>query len=117
VHNKCDAVDLPPTDGVAISARTGQGLDMLRQALLSEAGYAAPAGEGQFIARARHVLALRRALHHVVQARTLADQGDAVLELVAEELRLAHHGLGEITGQFTTEDLLGEIFGRFCIGK
>jgi tRNA modification GTPase len=117
VHNKCDAVAAAQTGGLAISARTGQGLDALRQALLREAGWAGPAGEGMFIARTRHVQALQRALLHVTQAGALAAQGDAVLELVAEELRQAHHRLGEITGQFTSEDLLGEIFGRFCIGK
>ena len=117
VHNKCDASAERPADGIAISARTGRGLDDLRQALLREAGVAVPAGEGQYIARARHVQALLRATQHVAQARAQAMQGDAVLELVAEELRLAHRCLGEITGQFTTEDLLGEIFGRFCIGK
>ncbi|MFO1218555.1 MAG: tRNA uridine-5-carboxymethylaminomethyl(34) synthesis GTPase MnmE [Burkholderiaceae bacterium] len=118
VHNKCDAAARPaPADGLAISARTGAGLEALRRALLSEAGWQHAAGEGLYIARTRHVQALQRALQHVAQARAHAAQGDAALELVAEELRLAHHALGEITGQFTTEDLLGEIFGRFCVGK
>jgi tRNA modification GTPase len=60
---------------------------------------------------------LQRALQHVSRALEHAARGDAVLELVAEELRMAHHALGEITGLFTSEELLGEIFGRFCIGK
>jgi tRNA modification GTPase len=69
------------------------------------------------MARSRHVDALRRCLQHVQMAQQHAAQAAAVLELLAEELRLAHHALGEITGQFGTEALLGEIFGRFCIGK
>jgi tRNA modification GTPase len=63
------------------------------------------------------VHALRRAAGHLAQAQSHAQQGDAALELFAEELRLAHDALGEITGAFTSDDLLGEIFGRFCIGK
>jgi tRNA modification GTPase len=118
VYNKCDAVAEPaPEVGLAISARTGAGLDGLRQALLREAGWQPGAAEGLFIARTRHVQALQRALGHIAQAQSHAAQGDRVLELVAEELRLAHHSLGEITGEFSSEDLLGEIFGRFCIGK
>jgi tRNA modification GTPase len=118
VYNKRDAAAVtPPADGLAISALTGEGLDALRMALLHEAGWQHASGEGLYIARTRHVQALHRARQHMSQARGHADRGDAVLELVAEELRLAHHALGEITGQFTTEDLLGEIFGRFCIGK
>jgi len=101
---------------LCISARTGQGLEALRQALLRIAGWQA-APEGLFIARTRHVQALRRTLDHVRSAQQHAAARDTALELLAEELRLAHRALGEITGQFSTEDLLGEIFGRFCIGK
>jgi len=99
-----------------ISARTGQGLDELRHALLGIAGWQA-APEGLFIARTRHVQALHRTLDHVRAAQQHAAARDTALELLAEELRLAHRALGEITGQFSSEDLLGEIFGRFCIGK
>jgi tRNA modification GTPase len=105
-----------PTPRLLISARTGQGLDALRQALLRQAGWQA-APEGLFIARTRHVQALRRTLEHVRTAQQHAAARDTALELLAEELRLAHRDLGEITGEFSTEDLLGEIFGRFCIGK
>jgi tRNA modification GTPase len=105
-----------PAPGLLISARTGQGLDELRRALLRQAGWQA-APEGLFIARTRHVQALRRTLDHVRAAQQLASQRDAALELLAEELRLAHRELGEITGEFSSEDLLGAIFGRFCIGK
>jgi len=118
VFNKCD-VAAPPSvagDAIVLSALTGQGLDELRRALLTLAGWQG-APEGGFIARTRHVHALRRAADHLELARGHAQLGDAALELLAEELRLAHESLCEITGEFTNDDLLGEIFGRFCIGK
>ena len=101
---------------VRVSARTGEGLDALRHALLEQAGWHAPP-EGVAIARARHVQALRAAEAHLQAAAGHLDSPAPALDLLAEELRLAHHALGEITGVFTSEDLLGEIFGRFCIGK
>lgn len=117
VFNKSDAAPRPDdAAGLALSARTGAGLDALRERLLELAGWHAPP-EGLFIARSRHVQALRRTREHLERASELAARRDAALELLAEELRLAHDALGEITGQFTSEDLLGEIFGRFCIGK
>jgi tRNA modification GTPase len=118
VLNKCDVAGAPPGAGGAIvlSALTGHGLDALRRTLLELAGWQT-APEGGFIARERHVHALRRAADHLKQARAHAQHGDAALELLAEELRLAHERLGEITGAFSSDDLLGEIFGRFCIGK
>ncbi len=118
VYNKADLSGLPPPppQGLALSAHTGAGLDALRQALLAQAGWQA-VGEDLFIARARHVQALQRTQAHLQQAQAHAAQRDAALELLAEELRLAHRALCEITGEFTNEDLLGEIFGRFCIGK
>ncbi len=105
-----------PSDALFLSALSGQGLAGLRQALLRQAGWQ-PAAEGLFIARARHVDALRRTQSHLHQAQQHAAVRDAALDLLAEELRLAHRALGEITGQFSNEDLLGEIFSRFCIGK
>ncbi len=118
VYNKADLPNAPPppAGGLALSARTGQGLDVLRHALLAQAGWQAPP-EGLFMARARHVQALQRTQMHLRRAQQHAAERDAALELLAEELRLAHRALGEITGEFSSEDLLGEIFGRFCIGK
>ena len=116
VHTKRDLVERSPDDGIALSARTGQGLQDLRQALLQSAGWHA-VPEGLFIARARHVQALQRTRNHLQRALALGEEHAAPLELLAEELRLAHDALGEITGQFTADDLLGEIFSRFCIGK
>jgi tRNA modification GTPase len=123
-YNKADLAGaaMPPAApageaaSLAFSARTGQGLDALRHELLRLAGWQ-PAAEGLFIARARHVHALRRTQEHLHLAQQHAAQRDAALELLAEELRLAHRALGEITGEFSSEDLLGEIFAGFCIGK
>ncbi len=116
--NKCDAV--PVVGGapgpLRISARSGDGLQALRRALLERAGWQSNP-EGLFIARTRHVQALRRCGGHIAEAQGLAARADAALDLLAEELRLAHRALGEITGAFTADDLLGEIFARFCIGK
>ena len=117
VFNKADAAPAPsPHEGLALSARTGEGIGALRHKLLELAGWHAQP-EGLFIARTRHVQALRRTLEHLAQAAAQAARADAALDLFAEELRLAHDALGEITGAFTSDDLLGEIFGRFCIGK
>ena len=102
--------------GLQLSARTGEGLQALRQRLLLQAGWQA-SPEGLFLARERHVAALRQTQAHVVEACALLQQSAPALELLAEELRLAHDALATITGAFTSEDLLGEIFGRFCIGK
>jgi len=116
VHNKADAAAPAADDGVVLSAKAGTGLEALRRELLRRAGWQAQP-DGVFIARARHVDALQRTLAHLRLAQAHAAQRDAALDLLAEELRLAHQALGEITGEFGTEDLLGEIFGRFCIGK
>ena len=116
VFNKADVAGAAPSPGLMLSARTGLGLAELRRALLEQAGWQAPP-EGLFIARARHVQALGRTAEHLTHARGHAARADGALDLLAEELRLAHDALGEITGAFTADDLLGEIFGRFCIGK
>ncbi|CAM5416510.1 MAG TPA: tRNA uridine-5-carboxymethylaminomethyl(34) synthesis GTPase MnmE [Thauera sp.] len=97
---------------VRVSARTGEGVDLLRAELLRVAGWHAH-GEDVVLARERHLQALRMALGHVCAA----GEQLAALELFAEELRLAQERLGEITGEFGADDLLGEIFSRFCIGK
>ncbi|MDP3673138.1 MAG: tRNA uridine-5-carboxymethylaminomethyl(34) synthesis GTPase MnmE [Telluria sp.] len=125
VWNKVDLVAPAPTPAlpqrgreqeVHLSAKTGEGLDALRKKLLDAAGWQA-APEGVYIARERHVQALRRVEEHLLRATEhLAAQAQA-LDLLAEELRLAQNALNEITGEFTTEDLLGVIFSSFCIGK
>jgi tRNA modification GTPase len=117
VYNKADVAEAAvPDGGLRISAKTGLGLDALRRRLLEIAGWRAEP-EGVFIARTRHLDALQRTADHLQLAEAHAEQRDAALELFAEELRLAHDALGEITGTFTPDDLLGVIFSRFCIGK
>ena len=125
VFNKADALpqgcveagaDVALSTGLTLSARTGLGIDALRRRLLELAGWHAQP-DGVFTARARHVDALRRTRAHLLQAAAHANRAAAALDLFAEELRLAHDALGEITGAFSSDDLLGEIFARFCIGK
>lgn len=101
---------------VWMSAKTGAGLEQLRATLLELAGWQA-GGESTFLARERHLVALRGAREHLLNASTRAEQGDRQLELFAEELRLAQENLNEITGEFGADELLGVIFSRFCIGK
>lgn len=100
---------------IPISAYTGQGIDQLKKALLTEF---APnvAVESSFIARARHVDALQRAERHLLDGHRVLFE-DAAGELFAEELRYCHDALTEITGEFSSDDLLGRIFSSFCIGK
>ncbi|MCK0507469.1 tRNA uridine-5-carboxymethylaminomethyl(34) synthesis GTPase MnmE [Aromatoleum anaerobium] len=119
IFNKIDLCGLEPArlqrdDGVAIhlSAQLGLGVDLLRSELLRVAGWHAH-GDDVVLARERHLVALREALTHVVAARSQC----GALELFAEELRLAQVSIGEITGEFSSDDLLGVIFSRFCIGK
>jgi tRNA modification GTPase len=122
VFNKRDAVDAKAASvavgggGLALSARSGAGLAELRATLLALAGWHAQP-EGVFIARARHLHALKRTLEHLELAQAQATSPEPALDLLAEELRLSHDALSEITGEFTPDDLLGEIFSRFCIGK
>jgi tRNA modification GTPase TrmE len=119
VYNK---IDLLPADArlpegvLGISAREGTGLDVLRAELLRIAGWN-PGGESPWLARERHMVALEDARAHLREAAVHAAQDDRVLDLFAEELRLAHEALCRITGEFSSDDLLGEIFSSFCIGK
>lgn len=117
VYNKTDLISqIPPTiDGkseIYLSAKTGYGVEKLQQQLLALAGWQ-QTGEDLFMARERHVRALQQAHQHLSQAGLCWQQ----LELLAEELNLAQKNLSSITGEFSADDLLGEIFSRFCIGK
>lgn len=120
VWNKQDAAPAaaaPATArGIALSAKTGLGIEALREQLLAMAGWQS-VPEGVYLARARHVQALGRVQTHLeLAANHLAAQAQ-LLDLLAEELRLAQNALNEITGEFGADDLLGVIFSRFCIGK
>jgi tRNA modification GTPase len=110
VYNKCDLA-AAPKGALAVSAKTGQGLERLQAAILSAAGWS-DTGESVFLARERHLRALESARGHLDAATR-----ETRWELFAEELRLAHVALGAITGEVVADDLLGEIFARFCIGK
>lgn len=124
VFNKLDLLEHEPEPGGAIdgsetlwiSARTGAGLETLRRRLLDIAGWQ-PGAESPWLARERHLRALQDAADHLALADDHASHNDRVLDLFAEELRLAHESLASITGEFTSDDLLGEIFSSFCIGK
>jgi tRNA modification GTPase len=114
VYNKIDLAPgfVPPADGIAVSARTGAGVEALRQRILRTAGWSS-GGEPVFLARERHLRALELAGAHLAAAAGESRRW----EFFAEELRLAHAALGSVTGEFSADDLLGEIFSRFCIGK
>lgn len=117
VWNKIDAVSTERTNtGLVLSAKTGEGLADLRQKLLELAGWQS-AAEGVCMARERHVQALTRVKTHLETAAALLVEKAQLLDLLAEELRLGQNALNEITGEFTTDDLLGVIFSSFCIGK
>ena len=101
---------------IYLSASERLGMDLLRRELLRIAGWQ-QTGESIYLARERHLLALKSAQSHLMVASELAAQNDSALDLFAEELRLAQDRLSSITGAFTSDDLLGVIFSRFCIGK
>ena len=122
VRNKADLSDEAPGERrlndrveIALSAKDGAGIDVLRDHLKQLMGYAG-AGEGEFIARRRHLDAIERAQRHLADGQA-ALLGGAAGELLAEDLRQAQNALSEITGAFGADDLLGEIFSSFCIGK
>ena len=126
VLNKTDLTGLAPAvtaldadlelSEVRLSAKQGDGVALLREELLRIAGWQAGA-ESVYLARERHLTALRAAQEHLATAAAHADQNAQALDLFAEELRLAQDQLNSITGEFSSDDLLGVIFSRFCIGK
>ena len=99
---------------ISLSAKFGEGIELLRQALSDVAGYK-PQGDGVFLARKRHISAIESTLIYINSAIEQLEVGAS--ELVAEDLRQAGMSLGLITGEFSSDDLLGEIFSSFCIGK
>jgi tRNA modification GTPase len=122
IYNKIDLSgvaperhDDPECTAISLSARSGEGIDLLREELLRIAGWHQT--EDVFMARERHLRALSDTQEHVLAAQNVVRSSFPALELFAEELRLAQQSLGQITGEFTPDDLLGVIFSRFCIGK
>ncbi len=122
VRNKIDLTEEAPglvtgadPAEVRLSARTGAGVDQLRQLIKAQAGFSDP-GEGTMLARQRHLDSIRRARQHFEAGREQLESNRAG-ELLAEELRAAQQVLAEITGEFSSDDLLGRIFASFCIGK
>ena len=120
VNNKMDATaphQTLNTQALNISAKTGDGLDQLKARILDMAGWQAGLNEGVFTARTRHLDALQAVLNHLQQATQLMQFDVVPLDLMAEECRLAQNHLSLLTGNYSADDLLGEIFSRFCIGK
>ena len=118
VDNKCDMVAATEnTKALQISAKKGLGLQALRTHILQLAGWQSSAQEGVFTARARHLEALAVVLQHLQAAQQMLNHPQPALDLLAEECRLAQQSLSSLTGEFSADDLLGEIFSNFCIGK
>jgi len=121
VNNKLDLLIGPTPEqdekqSMFISAKTGQGIEALKQKILELVGWGG-SQEGVIVARRRHLDCLDRAATHLNQSQQFAANGNISLELFAEELRLAQDQLGQITGKLLPDDLLGKIFSQFCIGK
>jgi len=118
--NKADLFDKDfvanKPDSLLISAKTGQGIEALKQKILETVGWNGPQ-EGAIVARRRHLDCLERAAEHIERSEQFAANGNNSLELFAEELFLAQNHLGQITGKLLPDDLLGKIFSQFCIGK
>ena len=117
VWNKIDLCNQPNyLDGEKISAKTGSGIDHLKTSILSQLGWEDQV-ENTYIARTRHLDAIKKSQIHLIEAGKYLSQGNRALELFAEELRLSQEYLGEITGKLLPDELLGKIFSSFCIGK
>ena len=118
--NKSDLLAKSPSTAknevLLISAKTGQGIDVLKKKILEMVGWNGPQ-EGPIVARRRHLDCLERAAEHIARSEQFASNGNKSLELFAEELFLAQNHLGQITGKLLPDDLLGKIFSQFCIGK
>ena len=117
--NKADLLEpskTAPGEALLISAKTGAGIEQLKQKILELVGWAGPQ-EGAILARRRHLDCIERAAEHIEKSEQYAANGNNSLELFAEELSLAQRHLGEITGKLLPDDLLGKIFSQFCIGK
>jgi len=126
VFNKLDLVDSQKRqlgistyekNTIHISAKTGEGIDALKERILSLAGWQANLAAGVFTARDRHLSAIAEAKESLLKAQAHGLNGNHSLDLFAEELRLSQDALGQITGKLLPDELLGKIFSEFCIGK
>jgi tRNA modification GTPase len=111
-----EAPKAPKSDALFISAKNGDGIEVLKQRILETVGWGGPQ-EGAILARRRHLDCIERAAEHIEKSEEFAANGNNSLELFAEELFLAQNHLGQITGKLLPDDLLGKIFSQFCIGK
>jgi tRNA modification GTPase len=117
VWNKIDLYNQSENlSGIKISAKLGTGIEELKEAILNQLGWSDQV-ENTFIARTRHIEAIKKAQFHLEESGKYLSRGNSALELFSEELRLTQENLGEITGKLLADDLLGKIFGSFCIGK
>ena len=116
-EQKEDLEKISESNAIFISAKTGEGINELKKAILSFIGLQGANLGGVFTARARHLLAIEKAREHLIKGQPHGFSGNRSLELFAEELRYAQNNLGEITGKLLPDDLLGRIFSEFCIGK
>ncbi len=116
-EQKEDLEKISESNAIFISAKTGEGINELKKAILSFVGLQGANLGGVFTARARHLLAIEKAREHLIRGQSHGFSGNRSLELFAEELRYAQNNLGEITGKLLPDDLLGRIFSEFCIGK
>jgi tRNA modification GTPase len=116
-EQKEDLEKISESNAIFISAKTGEGINELKKAILSFVGLQGANLGGVFTARARHLLAIEKAREHLIKGQPHGFSGNRSLELFAEELRYAQNNLGEITGKLLPDDLLGRIFSEFCIGK
>ena len=103
-------------DRIFLSAKTGDGLDALKSAVLDHIGYNRSV-QSVYFARRRHIEALNEAHQHILRAENILNSSNLQLDIVAEELRMGGRSLGDIVGEFSSDDLLGRIFSSFCIGK
>ncbi len=116
-EQKEDLEKISESNAIFISAKTGEGINELKKAILSFVGLQGANLGGVFTARERHLLAIEKAREHLIKGQSHGFSGNRSLELFAEELRYAQNNLGEITGKLLPDDLLGRIFSEFCIGK
>ena len=117
INDLIQSWETKPNAPVLISTQTGAGLNLLKSSILHQLGCDLNLGEDVYIARQRHLLSLNEMVSHLSRAHEIACTRQMSVDLIAEELRLSQNALSQVTGEFSSDDLLGEIFSNFCIGK